>query len=184
MINRVIWYLQRICSHTQTSPSPMRKSDKLMNYWENGGRQTKSKSHATQSLLHPICSQRIPPKIDSLLTRPDTLCEGERKLQIRDREWRTGGSICQEYEQRHFTGQVPTVVILPLTKKNCIRGLEWWHFVRLKILSHSWNKCPHYCHNEMSEKRAIRKPPQEYLSVHDTLIVWQRSKATKVSKWK
>lgn len=82
-INQVIWSDPRICYRRETSPSPMRKSDKLMNYWEHRGQQTKSESNASKSLLHPICSQRIPPKIDSLLTQPDTLCEGEKEGEIK-----------------------------------------------------------------------------------------------------
>lgn len=85
----LFWCNHTVSHHGEISPRPMRKSDKLMNYWEHRGRQTKSESHASQSLLHPICSQRIPPKIDSLLTQPDTLCEGERKWEIKG--WRMGG---------------------------------------------------------------------------------------------
>lgn len=62
-------------------PIPRERSDKLMNYWKHRGQWTKSESYASQSLLQPICSQTTPPpsKIDSLLTQPDSLCEGERK---------------------------------------------------------------------------------------------------------
>lgn len=106
-----------MCHRRGTSPSPMRKSDKLMNYWECRGRQTKSESHASQSLLHPICSQRIPPKDWFIVNAAWHPVWGRKRVVDKGTEnGGTGSSICQEYEQKQFVGQVPTVVILPLTK--------------------------------------------------------------------
>lgn len=83
-----------------------KKSDKLMNYCEHRGRQTKSKRHGLESLLHPICSQRIPPKIDSLLTQPDTLCERERKWEIKEQRMEDKGHHLPKVwaEAGHWTG--------------------------------------------------------------------------------
>lgn len=116
IINQVIWCNHWICQRTETSTSPMRKSDKLMNYWEHGGRQTKSESHASQSLLHPICSQRIPPKDWFIVNAAWHPVWGRKRVVDKGTEWGTGGSICQEYEQKQLIGQVPTVVILALIK--------------------------------------------------------------------
>lgn len=51
-------------------------------------KEPKPRMHPVRSLLQPICSQRMPPKIDSLLTQPDTLCEGERKCEIKGQRMR------------------------------------------------------------------------------------------------